>query len=1531
MGEPQQSMHNFAYHPNVANWVQSTSLAQLDDPSDQAVDEEPDAFYQQSHHYTADHEGLSVSAAEMASSRQRQQAPNGTARAAKPAVRSVSGPASSTASTTRAALPGSAGTVKSLAQKFNQVSTSTDSSPTPIRIRSTRPSASPASTAKGPPSSSFSPARPAKQASYGNHTFNNLKPRERPQPAPASPAGIRRTNGRRTSVGDQQTTPSRQKVSSPTRGQKQAEPAPRQPFFGEVIGEHDEVTPGFGISTPASPQGSASSTRLNAVISVPPQPTSPRLRHSRESGLLSPRSSESRSRSVDPRPSHSQEQAPLSPRIRNNSISVETPQHSDPDNGAASLDAAHAMRHSLEETPSFGSPALQLEQPSLDHDVPPALARHNTLKLHTAPGEVTHPPAPRSSTTDFEADESPVLGMPGSFMMTPPIAQNTSPLHSTYIDDHAESQSAPAPGELLQARTFQPSARAPPPEDTASELPRFSQSELSLRESIPIMFAADEEQRPWEHSAQSPLSDVDPHRWRAEPLDSSGTIAYLDEIDDSPTDPFCPSNRDSLQPDDSASMAFYHRPGPEWTPRIPPKPVAGDLTLDSEAYSVINKILNMYTGSSTISPEMAYDSQRQIHKVSPIIAQHQDWGSKETTETYLARLLSDATARETRDGGREENGISIRPPMFNRGYTQVEHHEIEDPAKVPYHSASDPAIKPLTSPPPTATSISTAIDAQSGANDSSESVSTAVDNVEISPALRKRHHIVKELINTECGFACDMMVVYEIFQKTSDNILDDRERRTLFSNSQELSKFSYGLYRALKRAVKPILNRTMPLREGSVDAPDAESTRDSMAQEVLVKELADTTKEQNNPLSMLSPENDRFTTVGAAMNEHLPKMERLYTTYLLNNDDATEFLIAHGKTQKILGWQMACIKGAHGLTQAWDLNSLIVKPVQRLLKYPLLLTDLLGCTPEDHPDYPALKAARDEVIKISERVNSAKKRQDTLREATKEGKKKESKAPRGKNWVKALSGKSDKTKTDASIAKTFDDPQYNYLAQKFGGHFFQLQIVLRDVEKYLDDITGFMVTTNSLILGYINMLDCAPCSDPIIESTWRRQAMAFVELQTVALEDHKSAVRVRIIKPILELWNLHSRPQKLMEQRKKGLTSYVKFKQASDRKEKMDSKTQEAADTFMTINNTLKDELPQLYTLTKQCIISCLQSFILYQNAWWKNCQKKILPLLEYEPEHTTSFSYDLKAYVDRFQSDFASYQAQAMSYATVNRSCLADVQKIFSPVQSLYSDEASSRKSSSRRTESIGSDISTPDPRNRRSDGFTRQRTGTGTELPTFEGPPRSSPQNRYFSPPVPPGNRVLSPISDKSDDTVTQQNTKNAYTSLDGTLDDHGPQYAHLPQPEYLMNMNMMTHSAPTSYPNSHRGSAVFNSALPMSISDSPTQFSHQITHQLANAGPLNSPPYQQPSSAELPGSPPADMDEPEVLFLAASLFEFNIAHDRREGGIPYLVYVPGEIFDVIGMKGELWLARNQDDGSRTVGWIWEKHFARILPEDA
>ncbi|KAJ8111059.1 hypothetical protein ONZ43_g5716 [Nemania bipapillata] len=53
------------------------------------------------------------------------------------------------------------------------------------------------------------------------------------------------------------------------------------------------------------------------------------------------------------------------------------------------------------------------------------------------------------------------------------------------------------------------------------------------------------------------------------------------------------------------------------------------------------------------------------------------------------------------------------------------------------------------------------------------------------------------------------------------------------------------------------------------------------------------------------------------------------------------------------------------------------------------------------------------------------------------------------------------------------------------------------------------------------------------------------------------------------------------------------------------------------------------------------------------------------------------------------------------------------------------------------------------------------------------------------------------------------------------------------------------------------------------------------------------------------------------------------KKEAGYAYLTYQAGEIFDVIGEKGELWLAKNQDDPSNEVGWLWSKHFAKLADD--
>lgn len=53
-----------------------------------------------------------------------------------------------------------------------------------------------------------------------------------------------------------------------------------------------------------------------------------------------------------------------------------------------------------------------------------------------------------------------------------------------------------------------------------------------------------------------------------------------------------------------------------------------------------------------------------------------------------------------------------------------------------------------------------------------------------------------------------------------------------------------------------------------------------------------------------------------------------------------------------------------------DFESFIVKPIQRLPKYVLLLKDLLKHTDESHPDYLNIKKASDQYSEVADKNNN---------------------------------------------------------------------------------------------------------------------------------------------------------------------------------------------------------------------------------------------------------------------------------------------------------------------------------------------------------------------------------------------------------------------------------------------------------------------------------------------------------------------------------------------------------------------------------
>ena len=418
------------------------------------------------------------------------------------------------------------------------------------------------------------------------------------------------------------------------------------------------------------------------------------------------------------------------------------------------------------------------------------------------------------------------------------------------------------------------------------------------------------------------------------------------------------------------------------------------------------------------------------------------------------------------------------------------------------------------------------------------------------------------------------------------------------------------------------------------------------------------------------------------------------------------------------------------------------------------------------------------------------------------------------------------------------------------------------------------------------------------------------------------------------LLKLHDGPQKLMEKRKKRIADFAKYKAIKDRGEKPDKKTSEQGEQFLAVNDTLKDELPKLFALTGKLVEACLNNFVQHQLQWtsvWKRKMIQAIQLTEI-PKSYTEISQD-------FAADFRYIEAQVLSMGVCNGSILADGGPLMPLGSSSLSlggttlNEGGSRRPSlnpdeyrPRGLSNVGVDalrgrgLSTqggvspmlPSPDlGRPTEGFglapqtntnlTAPQPNTGLRVRASSSASSKSP----VTPDIPGGwrNTPNGPLASGSYSGRPSTSTGRSYDSFsrpvaEGLRFSSETQNRLRPESETNRFMAPREPPIPSQFSANNRYSGIFSSAMPMS--DSP-----------------------RPSSPDNEDRQPQDYN---VLFLAASVYEFNIDRARREAGYPYLTYVAGEIFDVIGEKGELWLAKNQDDEKNQIGWIWNKHFAKL-----
>jgi hypothetical protein len=81
----------------------------------------------------------------------------------------------------------------------------------------------------------------------------------------------------------------------------------------------------------------------------------------------------------------------------------------------------------------------------------------------------------------------------------------------------------------------------------------------------------------------------------------------------------------------------------------------------------------------------------------------------------------------------------------------------------------------------------------------------------------------------------------------------------------------------------------------------------------------------------------------------------------------------------------SCWDSIQPFTHSWDLASMLIKPVQRIMKYPMLFKELLAATTPAHPDYFSLKQAAASASAVADEINEVKRRKELVEKAISHG------------------------------------------------------------------------------------------------------------------------------------------------------------------------------------------------------------------------------------------------------------------------------------------------------------------------------------------------------------------------------------------------------------------------------------------------------------------------------------------------------------------------------------------------------------------
>ncbi|XP_039631981.1 dynamin-binding protein isoform X1 [Polypterus senegalus] len=357
--------------------------------------------------------------------------------------------------------------------------------------------------------------------------------------------------------------------------------------------------------------------------------------------------------------------------------------------------------------------------------------------------------------------------------------------------------------------------------------------------------------------------------------------------------------------------------------------------------------------------------------------------------------------------------------------------------------------------------------------------------------------------------------------------------------------------------------------------------------------------------------------IGNVFLKYKTDLEDVYKIYCQNHDDAIALLEGYEKDEMIQKHVQECLETLRTVYREWgktnyiNLGSFLIKPVQRVMRYPLLLMELLNTTPESHQDKKLLIEAVTAVKEMNVNINEHKRRKDLVVKYRKGDEdtlidkiSKLSmhsiikKSNRVSSHLKHLTGFSPQIKDEA-----FDEAEKIFRMQEK-----LIKSFIRDISLYLQHIRE---SASVKVLAAISFCDIYSDRTQVDLESFQKAHRC---INDERFANFKERTENLVIMPLNQLLTMFAGPYKLIQKRFDKLLDYNNCK---ERAEKMkDKKTleelQSARNNYEALNAQLLDELPKFHRCAKDLFTNCVRNFAEAQKEFVRLTLGELKPLLQF-------------------------------------------------------------------------------------------------------------------------------------------------------------------------------------------------------------------------------------------------------------------------------------------------------------------------------